>query len=149
MNGVRYLVGFALMLACAPKPAAPAEPVPPTSASADLPTEPIVAAPPIEPSAPVEISESPARSSDCTTEVCDDVADAIAKMKLFADQMCACKGQGKACAEGITAAMVLYGEMMAHKYEGKPEPALSDAQKQEFETAMKRLTQCTTEVMAG
>lgn len=85
----------------------------------------------------------------CTTAAMggNDVDEAIAKMAAFADEMCACKV--KACAEPVTANMIAYGEAMAKKHEGRPEPAVSDTQKRTMEDSMKRLTECMTRAMSG
>jgi hypothetical protein len=129
-------------IACTPKPTA-ADPISPVHAPsvAAVEDEPSEAPPPSEP--PRE--PPPADTGSCDTAECD-VAEAIAKMASFADSMCRCTDAP--CAEALTAEMVAYGEAMAKKHEGKPEPPVTDAQKKELETSMMRLTECTTSVFS-
>lgn len=72
---------------------------------------------------------------------------AIRKMVSFSDDMCTCKD--KACAERVTAEMVKYSELMSHKLSGSPELEPNGQQKKDLETAMRRLTECTTTAMGG
>ncbi len=76
-----------------------------------------------------------------------DVDDAVAKMKKFADDMCACKD--KACAEKVTAEMVKYGEEMSKKQGGKAEPAMSEAQTKELAESSKKMGECMTKAMGA
>lgn len=75
------------------------------------------------------------------------VAVAVKKMKGFTDDMCACKD--KACADKVTNEMVKFGEDMAKKQGGRPEPKISDAHQKEMEETMKRFTDCMMKTMGS
>jgi hypothetical protein len=96
-----------------------------------------------------ELQHANAKLLECTQAAMggNDVDEAITKMTGFADEMCACKD--KLCADIVMASMTKYGETMARKYEGKPQPDISDAQKQRMEDPMKRLTECSVKAMGG
>lgn len=76
-----------------------------------------------------------------------DVDEAVRKMDGFAEAMCDCRD--RACAERVTNEMTQYGEVMAKRYEGKPEPKVTADQKRRMEEAVKRLMECTTRAMGG
>jgi hypothetical protein len=76
-----------------------------------------------------------------------DVDAAVRKMGEFAASMCDCKD--KECALRVSNEMTQYGEMMAKRHAGKPEPTITPDQKRRMEEATRRLMECTTRAMGG
>lgn len=73
------------------------------------------------------------------------VAEAMAKMEGFKNDMCACKDGDKACAEKVANAMKAYGESMKGKE--PDEKSVSDADKKKMMDMMGEMGKCQTKAM--
>lgn len=148
MNVARYFSCLAVLVACEPKPTAttsPSEPTASPSSNSARPAEATSSAPPAggTASTPVSVERSPA--TECTTDACI-IAEMGAKMREFADAMCACKGKGQPCAEVVTTSMIRYAESVERRFAGRPEPKVDGDAQNAISEAIERLSACTIEV---